>query len=331
MRSSWLTGLFLFMAAVASALPARAEIARGDTPGAVEWQSGNTLFLAGRDLTIDRAVNGSLTATGETVSITRDARIARDAWIAARRVAFEGDVQGELSIRSQDAIINGHVKGNVSFYGVHLAFGPDADIEGNVNYFAATPAEIDSGAKIAGNMRSKVWDGAAEEGYRPEFRERRQGWWAPGYRLSWPGAIVFGFIAGLVAVMAPAASLRLHDSGMSQPALAFLIGLVWLVGTPILAVISAVTIIGLPLAFIVLMLWPLGVLVGLVVAIVAIGESFAGRMRVQYQRNGRIAGGIAVATILLWIGISLPAFGGVVWLAAVTFGVGALVLSARVA
>lgn len=330
MRSGFLSAFLIAVSALLLAAPARADLAKGATPAAVEWKVGNTAYFAGRDITIDHKIDGALAVTGETITITRDAAIGGDAWIAGRRVATEGDIGGDLSIRAQDALVNGHVKGDVSFYGVHLAFGPDAKVDGKVDYYAAGPAEIDSGARIAGGMRSKVWDETTKPRMQRQPEENwRDRWPAPGYRLSWPGAVFFGVLAGIVALAAPALAARLGETSTAQPGLAFLIGLVWLVGTPVAAIVSAVTIVGLPLAFIVILLWPLGMLIGLIVAIMIVGEHFAGRMRPRYERTARVAGGIAVATILLWIGISLPAFGGLVWLAAVTFGVGVLVLSAR--
>ncbi len=330
MRSGFLSVFLVVLTGLFASAPAWADIAKGPTPAAVEWKAGDTSYLAGRDITVDRKIDGALTVTGETITLTRDAKIANDVWIAGRRVATEADIGGDLSLRAQDALINGHVKGDVTFYGVHLAFGPDAVVDGNVNYYAAGPAEIDSGARIAGNMRSKVWDRDTPPRMSQPEDDRHHRWEAPGYRLSWPGAIVFGFIAGIVALSAPAAATRLGEVSAAQPALAFLIGLVWLVGAPIAAVVSAVTIIGLPIAFIMILLWLVGMLIGLVVAIIALGQVFTGRMRPRYEHTARVAGGIAVATVLLWVGISLPALGGLVWFAAVTFGIGALVLSARV-
>lgn len=328
MRRGFLSAFLVVLAGFFTSVPAWADLAKGATPAAVEWKAGDTSYLAGRDITVDRKIDGALTVTGETITLTRDAKIANDVWIAGRRVATEADIGGDLSLRAQDALINGHVKGDVTFYGVHLAFGPDAVVDGNVNYYAAGPAEIDSGAHIAGNMRSKVWDRDTRP-IQPE-EGRRARWEAPGYRLSWPGAIVFGFIAGIIALSAPEATTRLGEVSAAQPALAFLIGLVWLVGAPIAAVVSAVTIIGLPIAFIMILLWLVGMLIGLVVTIIALGQVFTGRMRPRYEHTARVATGIAVATVLLWVGISLPALGGLVWFAAVTFGIGALVLSARV-
>jgi cytoskeletal protein CcmA (bactofilin family) len=298
--------------------------------GAVEWQAGDTLYLAGRDFTIDRKIDGSLTATGETVSVSDDTEVKRDVWIAARRVAVEGKIGGGLAIRSQDALINGEVKGDVSFYGVHLAFGPDARIGGDVHYYATLPAEVDAGAKIKGAMKSNVLrdrDEARDAPLAP--RGWRDGWTAPGYRLSWAGAVFFGILAGLVALMAPSAMPRLHEATVTQPLLALVIGFLWLIGTPILALVSAFTIIGLPLAILALLLWPLGVIAGVVASILALGEVFASRMRERYDRTARVAAGIVIAVVLLRVGISLPALGSLVWLGAVTFGVGAMALAGR--
>lgn len=298
--------------------------------GAVEWRAGNALYLAGRDFTIDRKIDGSLTATGETVSVSDNTEVKGDVWIAARRVAVEGKIGGALAIRSQDALINGDVEGDVSFYGVHLAFGPDARIGGDVHYYSAFPAEIDAGAKIKGAMKSSVLRDR-EDAYRPPLAPPgwRDGWTAPGYRLSWAGAVFFGILAGLVALISPSAMPRLHEAAVTQPLFALAIGFLWLLGTPVLAVVSAFTIIGLPLAILVLLLWPLGILAGIVASLLALGEVFASRMRARYDRTARVAAGIVIAVVLLRVGISLPALGPLVWLGAVTFGVGAMALAGR--
>ncbi|MCE9648996.1 MAG: polymer-forming cytoskeletal protein [Parvibaculum sp.] len=321
----------LFLGLVLAACgPAAAQAATASAPadGAVEWRAGNTTYLAGRDFTIDRKVEGSLTATGETVSVSDDTEIKRDLWVAARRVAVEGKVGGALAIRAQEALVNGEVKGDVSFYGVHLVFGPDARIGGDVHYYAALPAEIDAGAKIRGAMKSSVLRDTPDASGPPQGGWRG-GWATPGYRLSLPGAIFFGVLAGIVALVAPTAMPRLREAGAAQPLLAFAIGFLWLVGTPVLAVISALTIIGLPLAILVVLLWPIGILAGLVAAILALGDVFTSRMRERYDRTARVAAGIVLGTFLIWTGISFPALGPIVWLAAVTFGVGAIALSGR--
>ncbi len=327
MRGGVLLGILVLVALLGPGGVAAADAPKPPAPGAVEWRVGDGLFLAGRDLTVGRKLAGSLTVTGEIVEITRDTQVNGDMWIAARRVAYEGDTGGELAIRAQDALINGHVKGDVSFYGVHLAFGPDARVDGDVHYFAAGPAEIDAGAVIKGSMKSSVLHGGDS---RAMEQDRHDRWSAPGYRISWAGAIFFGILAGIAVLVAPESAMRLREAAASQTAFSFLVGFVWLVGTPILAAVALITIVGLPLAIVVILLWPLGMVLGLVATILIVGEILSGRMTLGEEGATRRLAGVALATIILWIGISLPALGGLVWLAAVTLGIGAVALAGRV-
>ena len=346
MRSKILVGLFSLVIALVSGGAAFAA----PSSGAVEWQLGSGTYLAGRDFTVSRQINGSLTATGEMIEVTNATRVKGDVWIAARHVAVEGHVGGNLAIRAQDAIINGEVKGNVSFYGMHISFGPDARIDGNVDYFSALPAEIDSGAKIKGNVKSSVLRDApmgpsnddappvlkplphgspSIDGYRDYYRNE-YGWSAPGYNLSWSGAVFFGIVAGLIAAFWPAAGARLATGLSEQPFAAMSFGFLWLVGTPVLAVIAAFTIIGLPLAFIVLLMWPLAVLAGIVAIIMGVGAMMEGRFLTFVDEGlARRLAGVIIATVIIRIGISLPGFGPLIWLVAVSFGIGALVFAGR--
>lgn len=345
MRHKILVSLFSLVVALAGAGPVFAA----QTASAAEWQIGSGTYLAGRDFTINRNIDGSLTATGETIEVAGATHVKGDVWIAARRVAVEGHIGGDLSIRAQDAVINGEVKGNVSFYGMHISFGPDARIEGNVDYFAALPAEMDAGATIKGDLKSSVLRDVPMEpkhdyeppalkplphgspsidGYRGYYKND-SGWSAPGYHLSWSGAVFFGIVAGLVAAFWPMAGANLAQGLSNQPFAALSFGFLWLVGTPVFAVIAAFTIIGLPLAFIVLLMWPLAVLAGIVAIVMAFGSKIERFFSFAGEGLARRLAGIILATVIIRIGISLPGFGPVIWLVAVAYGIGALVFASR--
>jgi len=344
MRSKILVGLFSLVIALVSGGAAMAA----PTSGAVEWQIGSGTYLAGRDYTISRQIDGSLIATGATIEVMSDTRVKDNVWIAARRVAVEGHVGGDLAIRAQDAVINGEVKGNVSFYGMHISFGPDARVDGNVDYFAALPAEIDAGAKLKGAVKSSVLhDMPMESGhYMPpvfkplphgspmmdgygDYSMEGYGWSAPGYHLSWSGAVFFGIVAGLIAAFWPMAGRNLAEGLSQQPFAALSFGFLWLVGTPLLAVIAAFTIIGLPLALIILLMWPLAVLGGILAILMALGGMIEQRFTFAEEGLARRLAGVILATLVVRIGISLPGFGPLIWLALVSLGIGALVFAGR--
>lgn len=334
MRRHLLSCLTVFLTLLVGTVAACAATA-DPASGAVEWQVGSSLYLAGRDYNVSRKVAGSLTATGETISLNGETVVAKDVWIAARHVAIEGEIGGNLTIRSQDAVINGRVKGNISFYGAHLVFGPDARIDGDVDYFAGLPAEIDAGAKIKGAMKSSVLRDAPlgpDLLPPPDYNSRfagRDRWSAPDYHLTWWGAIWFGLVAGIVVAFWPGSLTRLSDAVNRQGFSALMVGFLFLVLTPVLVLVTAFTIIGLPLAIILAMLWPLGILAGIVAAILTFAGNIEARFTFVEAGLARRLAGVILATFLMRIGVALPGFGTLIWLAVVSYGIGALVLATR--
>ncbi|MGV8998406.1 MAG: hypothetical protein ACOH12_15820 [Parvibaculaceae bacterium] len=315
--------------------------ARAADPASVEWQVGDGLYLAGRDITVARNVEGSLNVTGETISVADSSTVKGDTWIAGRHVAVGGTIKGDLFIRAQDGLINGDVKGNVSFYGGSLVFGPDAHIDGDVSYYTASPAEIDKGATIKGTMKSGLFrsDPRDEDGFatRPSLPPRphsetfasvRQ-WSLPGYDLSWAGSVFFGFLAGLVAALWPAESIRLGDALRREPFPAVAFGALIFFGVPILALVALVTIIGIPLTFVLLLLWLLLLPAGVVAVIAGCGALIDERLTFADAGLARRLAGVLIATVVLRIGFSLPVLGTLFWFCAILAGIGTLFLSGR--
>lgn len=331
--------LTLLMAAPALAAPEEAPSSE-----ALEWGSGKDVFSVARELTIGRKVEGTLSAAGEIVILTRDAEVEGDTWIAGRRVAVEGELEGDLSIRAQEALVNGEVKGDVTFYGLDLALGPDADIDGSVTYYSPSTARIDKGAKVAGAINGHDFKpGESAEPAPPPSVETRERWRrdhmnereagtglsAPGYHMSAAGAVFFGLLAIGMAMLAPVTTLRMRDGLAAEPTLAIGLGLLWLIGIPVLAVLVAITIVGLPFAFLLLLLWPFGMVFGLIAFLAAFGDFLASRIGETGKGTfGRIVG-IIIATAIVWLCISIPILGGLVWLGVVAGGIGLLYIGFR--
>ncbi|MEQ8283114.1 MAG: hypothetical protein RIC04_09275 [Parvibaculum sp.] len=327
MRSAILSCLF----AVVTLAAAHAEPASGR---AVEWASGKDVFAAAEELTIDRRIDGALTAAGQIVILTRDAHVKGDAWVAARRAAIEGELEGDLSIRGQEALINGHVKGDVTFYGGELSLGPDARIDGDVDYYSASTARIDKGAVVKGEVNGKAFRIGGDtvtrdtrERWRADHMRDRRGLAAPGYHMSAGGAVVFGGLALLLGLIAPGAAARMRDAATAEPWQALGLGFVWLVGVPVLAVATAITLVGLPVAFLLMLLYPLGIVFGLVAALTALGGLIAARIGSAGEGALGLVVGIVLAAALLWFAISIPVVGAIVWLAAVAAGLGLIVMA----
>jgi len=351
MRGGIRVAVFTLMTLIGAGFaPALVQAAPEGLSGrAVEWQNGDDVFAAAEELTFDRKVQGGLTAAGRIVILTDDAEIEGDAWITARRVAVEGEIDGDLSIRAQEALINGEVKGDVTFYGLDLSLGPDAEIDGDVTYYSPSAAQIDKGAEVKGEINGEDFaSGRGVEQARPApsappaqmretwRREHMQERWednsglsAPGYHMSASGAVFFGVLAIAFALLAPVTTTRMREGLADEWPLAIGLGLLWLIGLPILVFLAAITIVALPIAFLLLLLWPLGMVFGLIATLAAFGDFISSRIG-EFGRGtlGRIVG-IVLATGLVWIGISIPVLGALVWLAAVAGGIGLLYIGFR--
>lgn len=348
MRAFFLTVLLTLFTLCAAGTAAEARDAAVQKTS--EWSFGDSLYAAGQDVTVDNKVDGSLTIVGETVSVTNDTTISKDAWITGRQVAVEGLIGRDLTIRAQNAVINGHVKGDVTYYGMNLSLGPDAVVDGDLRYYSASKAVIDQGAKVSGTIYPHSWrdepigndhmmgsgmpdhmgPGAEPHERRSWMQEGSRFYSVPGYEMSLAGAVFFGLLASLVVLFGPSHADNMSKAAFEAPLMALVIGFFWLAGVPILAVMSAVTIVGLPLAGLLLLLWPLGVVMGLVASIAVIARFVSARLGAAGE--GALGGfaGIVIGTGIVWAFIHAPVAGGLFWLVTVCIGIGAMALSGRV-
>ncbi len=333
----WLVAMALLASLVAGNAYAGDKAKSGGD--GVRWSSGDDLYLAGRNIIASEDIKGSLTGTADTLMVPAGTKIGGNAWLAGRNIAVSGDVGGNLELRGADALVNGKVKGDVLFYGGKLTLGPDADVAGAVRYYATSAAEIDDGSHVSGHIEPHVLaaggDKAIEGLQHPRaqpfesFTERDLVWLIPGYGLSILGAVILGVLSVIIAFVMPGSPKRLYEAVEEAPALSLLIGALWIFALPTLAIVAAVTIIGIPVALLLLLLWPIGIFFGLVAAVLMIGGYAVEVMGAGLDSRSKSVIVAIVGTFLLWFGMSIPVIGGVVWFVAVIAGVGAITLSGR--
>jgi hypothetical protein len=109
-----------------------------------------------------------------------------------------------------------------------------------------------------------------------------------------------------------------------RPLLGGLLGLGVLAGWPVGAVIVAVTVIGLPLALILLLLYPVVLFAGWLMAAFALSEAAIDRRTFPAGYGLRLVA-FAVALAVLAVAAALPWVGGLIAVIALLLGLGALV------
>ncbi len=242
------------------------------------------------------------------VVISGDVTVARGhvvkgVYVASGDVRIAGQVDGDVFLASGDAVISGRIDGDLVTFGGQARLLPTARVTGDVNYGDERPI-VAAAAVVNGDVQKESWNDGL--GLLP-FIGAFVLWFAIGI-----SSVVLGCILLLIA---PRAADVIAAQTRERTGVTIAIGLAIFISLPIAAVISAITVLGLPLAFgILLALMPLA-------AIAYVAAAWAlGRAIVKPPRE-RILSFLAGLAILRALAL-IPFLGGLVGFAAVVFGFG---------
>ena len=268
---------------------------------------------AGGSVRVGASVGRNVTAVGGSVELAGDADVRGNAYVAGGSVRLLGSVLGDVYAGAGDVLVDGFVGGDLRVEGATLTVGPGARIDGELRYRLAEggSAAIAAGATIG-------------EGVEVLEPRREEGGGVVVYVLRMLGFLVCGTV--VVAVL-PGVTHGIAEEIDRRPAAALGFGLLWVVLVPIAAVLTAVTLVGLPLAIVLAVLYGVSLYVAPVVPAVWVGGEIL-RGRDLPERGDAVlrflTGGVIVAFAMLlpWVGLPARAL-------AAFAGLGALVLALR--
>jgi hypothetical protein len=269
------------LAAIALIAPAPASAAGAGAGGGSE----DAIVVASGEVTVERGetVDGVFVASGDT-------RIA-------------GEVDGDVVVLSGDVVVSGRIDGDLFTAAGTARLLPSAEVTGDVEYGDEHPV-VASAARVHGDVTRQDW---------PEIGGLVS--WVGGF-LVWLAVslslLVFG---ALLLLIAPRGADALHARSREKVGPTIAIGVAILIVLPLAAVLAAVTLLGLPLAFgIGLSLLPLG-------AVAYLASAYALGRRILEPPRQRLLALLAGLTILRLVAL-VPILGLLVGLAALVFGLG---------
>jgi hypothetical protein len=302
---------------VAAAVSGDTVLAGGDVR--VREAVKQDLYAAGGNVRVEAAVGRNARLAGGNVELGPTASIGRNLAIAAGTAEIRGAVGGSIEVVGGEVLVDGPVAGDVRVSGGRVELGPNARVAGKLVHHGADVRQ-DPAAQVAGGLEQ----GKARR-WRGESRHRN------GADIgAWLWSLGLIALAGVIAGAFPAGSRRMGEQLRGDPGIGLLLGFIALVCIPIAAVVLAVTIIGIPLALAVLLLYFLMLIVGYAAVGVVIGDAALERLRSQdAARVGwRVAAAMA-AMLLLALLTRIPVLGNLFAFAALLAGVGAIVLAIR--
>jgi cytoskeletal protein CcmA (bactofilin family) len=219
----------------------------------------------------------------------------------------DGTVDGSLTAFDAPVTISGRVNGDVVAFNGRVELRSGANVTGDV--VSRDAPVVASGATIGGDTR------------RVQTNPRWEGFGWAGRFAFWLAVSVSTLVVGLVLLwLVGRGAARILEAGRTRIGSSIGWGLLVFFGLPILAILALVTVVGIPLG--------LGVLAALGL-IYALGYSASAWILGRSILRTRTAW--VVAFLLGWAILRavalIPILGGLVWFAAVVFGLGALLVA----
>jgi len=269
---------------------------------------GSLRAVAGQ-IHVAAAVDRNTTMVAGFVELDSAAIIARNAYIVGGTIQVNGTVQEGILAYGGAITLDGVVGRDVEVAGGTLRVGPHARIAGNLRYrMPAGKVHIDPAARITGTVTALPVSNTGALWHVL---------WILGFLLV--GAVV---VALFPRFMAEAAEIL-----PEHPVRAALIGLGWGILVPVAIVIAAITVVGLPLAFLTAAVYVVVVCVASVPFAVWLGRLLLGA-RARGGLEGTLVNFIVGGFFLFVAGI-IPVVGGWVSLIAGVLGLGTILLEAQ--
>lgn len=330
-----LLALALVFQAGAGVAAAQSFEGAADTIIVEEGQTYDSIQGVAGTIIVRGTVTGDVSGAAGTIHVTETGRIDGNIEAAAGTLRIDGAVGGDVSVGggtvevSDTAQISGNLESGSSFLRVDgtidgdvragaetIVLGPSANIGGEFRYDAAT-FNRDSGATVAGGV---VQDPQIGDGAGPDFGAIS----VP----SWVGTI-YGLFASLLLGAALLAVFPRFSAGVATrvsetPVVTGGVGLLTLVVVPLVLLIFAITIIGLPITIIGALAFGIAVWVGVVYGQYAVGSWAIGLAGYDNRWLALIVGLVGFALLGL-----IPFIGGLFDLLAFLLGLGALMLGLR--
>ena len=282
---------------------------------------GQNLYAAGGRVNLNGAFGRNVRLAGGRVEVDPTASIQGNLTVAGGTLRLRGAVKGLVQAAGGNVTIDGPIEGDVSVSSGHLTLGPNAKIGGSLRYRSGEEMVRDPGAQVAG----KVERLSGEHGYESHASAH-----IPLFGGGWIWSAGLILLAALMAAAVPPASMRISGELRLHPWLALLFGFIALVCIPMAAVVLMVTVIGIPLAMLVILAYIILLALGYVATAVAFGDTALANFRPADARRSswRVLAAIA-AMLVLTLVARIPFLGTFIAFVAMLIGIGAILLALR--
>jgi hypothetical protein len=288
--------------------------------GSIDVQSavGEDLRGAGGIITVAGRVGHDVLLAGGRIIFTPAADVHGETWLAASSVSLAGRFASAVRVYAREITVTGETYGPVELSGQRIEIGDGARVHGDLVYSSDEEIRIHPLARVAGKVtrKPKRLEGNEPARALPGLKPLRP--------LTIAALLAFGMLLLAVFPRLTASSAR---TLAAAPVKSLGLGTALFFGVPPVAVLLVITIIGIPIALVVIVAHGLALVCGYVVTAALVGQGIARAAR----RHTPVAGWqqyalLAIAVVVLALVSSIPYLGVLVLLLACSAGLGAIVL-----
>ncbi len=296
-------------------------IAAGNTIRIKGAVSGS-VRVVGSSVEINGEVAKNVWAAGSTVALGPEAKVGWDIYAAGANVEIKGPVAGNVLASAASIVIDSEVgkdvKVSVDRKGQIILY-PKAKVGGNLNYKAATTEQLvlKEGAQVVGQTTKTELAVPSER----EFRGFLQGFWGFLKVMSFFSLLVIGLV---LVTLIPKVVFEIRDEMMKKPQLDFGWGLIYLIIVPVLVILLAITLIGIPLALIITFLYIISLYFAKVMVGFTVGLFVLDRLNKEKKYKGSLIWPLVIGLLIFVVLTSLPLVGWLIKLILIIWALGAI-------
>jgi hypothetical protein len=277
---------------------------------------------AGGQIVISAQIGKNLTVAGGTVNLTDSAKIGGSLAAGTGTLSVFSPIGKDLNIGGGQVTLGNTVGGGVRAGIGKLTLTPNAKISGDLTYWSDAQAQIQSGAEVLGQTTHNLPPAKA-----PKAKPARILGIFTGVSLALKiASFLWAFVIGLLLLkFFPVYTRRTVETMIKKPWASLGMGFLVLILTPIIFLILLITVLGIPIAFILLVTFLIVAYLAKIFVSILVGQKILRNFGSKAGSNWALLLGLVIYGLVTLI----PFIGPVVSLLVVIFGLGAVFLEEK--
>ncbi len=275
--------------------------------------------IAGGNITINGTIERNASIAGGNVEMTPSAAVKGSLVLAGGSVELGAPIEKDIKVTAGNLAISNVINGHVHAAAGTVRLTSKAQIDGNLHYWSRKEASIDEQATVSGKIFKRS---SSPKSFFPSAK----GMFAAlaGLKILFTvTSFVSTLILGLLIIhFYPHATQLTMTTLEQQPGFSLVVGVFGLFGIPLLVGLFAISVIGLPLAMLLLAWYIIVLYVARIFVIAWAGQKLSAWLGKPDHRKSAFLIGLILYSLLA----VLPFIGGLVTFFTTLLGVGLLLL-----